>query len=138
MFRIKEFCKELIPVIEVDKILKRRTVGIVVVVLAVIAIIIVAYISKASITQEKIMVSGLVTTVGVGTSPLRIDFEKNTGDRISATVDSNNRYSINLDAPESYKVIVTYSASGVVSATCDGGTLPLDTSSKNITYDIKC
>lgn len=113
-----------------------KKIGIVIVV-AIVILVVMGISQTNTLSKQKVEVTGSVTTVGIGTQPIRVDFEPTVGKPTSVTVDSNN-YSVKLDAPESYKIKVTYSASGITTPFCDAGTLNLETSPNPRTYDIKC
>lgn len=117
--------------------IKKVGIGIAIVVVVIVIVSSLTMLQTSTPSEQRVTVGGLVTTTGLGTLPLRVDFDNN-GEKVSATIDSDNRYSIELDAPASYKVTVAYSASGLTTGICDGGTLNLKTTPDARPYDIKC
>ena len=111
-------------------------------IIAIIAVIVVAaFVTNAgnnTTTKESITVKGTVTTTGIGTTPNHVTFESGEGQENTATVNAFGSYSIDLEAPDSYDIEVSYTASNVVTNTCDGGTLNLDTKTNPKTFDIRC
>ncbi len=84
-----------------------------------------------------VTVTGTVKTVGLGTSPFRIDLKSNTG-TFSAEV-TNGRYSVNLPNRATYQLTVSWkSVAGIQTGTCNGGSLNLNIDANLYTRDISC
>jgi hypothetical protein len=85
-----------------------------------------------------VTVSGSVSTVGAGTSPLKIEFDDiSTGGGTSTTVSSGS-YSISLANLTTYNVIVFWTGVLGSSGTCNGGTLTLQSPNANWSANYSC
>ncbi len=121
---------------------KGRTVAIIAVVVIVGFLALLYFGSRGLVPSvvenyPKVTVTGTVKTVGVGTSPIRVDLKSNTG-AFSAEV-TNGRYSINLPNRATYQLTVSWkSIAGIQTGTCNGGSLNLNIDSSEYIRDISC
>jgi hypothetical protein len=99
-----------------------------------------SYLNSPAVRNPQVIVSGRVSTVGFGTTPNRVDFTSDNGQVYSSPV-SNGQYSVTLPNGHSYTITVAWSsaAGGIISGTCNGGTVNLANFPSNTdSYDISC
>ena len=90
--------------------------------------------NAGAITNPTVIVSGTVTTQGIGTHPVSVTFGSST-----TSVGSNGYYSISLQNDNSYPVTVAWSGpGGVGSGTCTYGTLDLQSNAASYSYAVSC
>ncbi len=116
-------------------------VGCVAGIIAVIGILVIFSSAPQHIVQQSIpyvTIDGGVTTTGMGTKPVFVDFISDTGTTTSATA-SGTSYSITLENQHSYSMTVHYSSGfGLSSGTCNAGTLSVYSSSSEMSENISC
>jgi hypothetical protein len=108
----------------------------------VVVILIAAYILfdtniGGGIAYHNVAVSGSISTVGVGTTPIRVDFTSPNGVTTSATV-TNGYYSVTLTNNQDYTVTVDWSGLIGSSGSCNGGSLNLNANSGSYSYSTTC
>ncbi len=115
----------------------KRNAIIVIVVVIIIILILAANPEIEDIDPTKVNVNGKVETVSPETKPVRIDFiEENSRERLTAQLNENDEYSIQLD-PGIYDVELSYTTIGGIISPIPGncGTYNID-SDRNL--DLKC
>ena len=120
-----------------------RNIGIAV--LVIIVLILFAYLvypqlvsRTPAVAYPNVTVSGGVTTVGVGTSPISITFRSDNGQSSTATV-NNGLYSISLPNGHDYNLTVSYkAAAGLTTSTCNAGSLNLNVQASSYSYSMSC
>lgn len=117
-----------------------RNIAIVVIVIlliAAVAIILLDTNIAGGIAYHNVTVTGTISTVGVGTNPIRVDFTNPNGVVSSATV-TNGYYSLTLVNNQDYTVTVDWSGLLGATGSCNGGSLNLSVNSGSYTYNTSC
>jgi hypothetical protein len=89
------------------------------------------------LTYPNVLVSGTVSTLGIGTHPIRIDFASPSGQVYSAQV-NNGQYSISLPNNQDYSVTVTGAGALGYTGSCSGGSLNLNVLASSDSFSTSC
>ena len=117
-----------------------RNVAIVIVIILIIGVI--AYLAFdtdviGGVAYHNVSVTGSISTVGLDTHPIRVDFTNPNGVVSSATV-TNGYYSITLTNNQDYTVTVDWSGLLGATGSCNGGSLNLNANSGSYSYSTSC
>ncbi len=83
-------------------------------------------------------VSGVVTTIGLGTAPVNVQFQGTTGIAYQVSVLPNGAYTLPLPTNDNYSVTVKWTFLGVNGGVCYYGSVYVPSDTANMRVDVKC